>query len=244
MGGEGSGGEGRWGETYRLVHSKLGHLVERHLLHNHFPDLQLELLAEHQFHRLIQFPAVVNDADIIGPSRLEMELYLLIKCASLGLWAALWNNPHPTFQLGGEWLLQVAVIARPGTVLGLVSRWKCVGSCSTTVASWVASSYVCVCVCHLPWCLESTRCTCCQDWESPCELASRCYLLPFVPFQFTLVSALLFTLFIFFYLFAFVYSALTLFECESYRCVLIVVLLLLCLFNKGLTNKIHLKQFD
>lgn len=147
------------------MYSKLCHLVERHLLHNHFPDLQLELLAQHQLHRLIQFPAIVNDANIVGPSRLEMELYLLIKSASLGLCAALWNNPHPTFPLGGEWLLRIAVIARPGVVLGLVSGWKCVGSCSTTVASRVAFCYVCMCVfvCDLPWCLESTRCTCCQD---------------------------------------------------------------------------------
>lgn len=143
------GGEVRWGETYRLVYSKLGHLVERHLLHNHFPDLQLELLAQHQLHRLIQFPAIVNDANIVGPSRLEMELYLLIKSASLGLCAALWNNPHPTFPLGCEWLLRIAVVARPGVVLGLVSGWKCVGSCSTTVASSgciLLRVYVCVCV--------------------------------------------------------------------------------------------------
>jgi len=58
------------------VHGELGHLVEGHLLHNQLPDLQLELLAKHQLHGLLHLAAVVDDASVAGPARLEVELHL------------------------------------------------------------------------------------------------------------------------------------------------------------------------
>lgn len=100
--------------TYRLVDTEFGHLVQRHLLENRLPHLELELLADDQLHGPIDFLAVVEQplfAMLRPRSRLIVEFNLWrVQCKQQMLSKWYKNRSSQPADRLNRWLIGITLV--------------------------------------------------------------------------------------------------------------------------------------